>query len=110
MQMFGEHNGKKYQSPQLKLENSANNFERAQVQRTPPPHTHRPAACNPLLHGKALAMQRTPQLMLCGSGTLGAPGCVSQTDVFEVEAAVGEVKSIRIGHDNSVRPTACTPP
>ncbi|KAG2450199.1 hypothetical protein HYH02_000301 [Chlamydomonas schloesseri] len=53
MQIFGEHNGKKYQSPQLKLENSANNFERAQV------------------------------------------------DTFEVEAAVGEVKSIRIGHDNS---------
>lgn len=53
MQIFGEHNGKKYQSPQLKLENSANNFERAQV------------------------------------------------DTFEVEAAVGEIKSIRIGHDNS---------
>ncbi|KAG2499991.1 hypothetical protein HYH03_002273 [Edaphochlamys debaryana] len=53
LQFFGEHNGKKYQSPQLKLENSANNFERG------------------------------------------------MTDVFEVEAAVGEIKCIRIGHDNS---------
>ncbi|GFR41097.1 hypothetical protein Agub_g1741 [Astrephomene gubernaculifera] len=53
LQLFGEHNAKKYQSPALKLENSANNFERG------------------------------------------------MTDTFEVEAAVGEVKYIRIGHDNS---------
>ncbi|KXZ56858.1 hypothetical protein GPECTOR_1g774 [Gonium pectorale] len=52
LQLFGEHNSKKYQSPPLKLENSANNFERA------------------------------------------------ATDVFEAEAAVGEIKFIRIGHDN----------
>ncbi|PNH12713.1 Lipoxygenase y domain-containing protein 1 [Tetrabaena socialis] len=52
LQMFGEHHGKKYQSPELKMENSSNNYERG------------------------------------------------QTDVFEVEAAVGELKYIRIGHDN----------
>ncbi|GLC44364.1 hypothetical protein PLESTF_000049800 [Pleodorina starrii] len=53
LQLFGEHGGKKYQSLVLKLENSANNFERG------------------------------------------------MTDTFEVEAAVGEIKYIRIGHDNS---------
>ena len=53
LQLFGEHGGKKYQSEVCKLENSANNFERA------------------------------------------------QTDTFEVQAAVGEIKYIRIGHDNA---------
>ena len=78
MVMFGEGpDGKATKSNELKLENSHNNFERASV-------------CEfSILSALALAVFISPYLPY------------DQVDTFEVEATIGDLKYIRIGHDNT---------
>ena len=80
MVMFGEGpDGKATKSNELKLENSHNNFERASVRK---------------LYSNSLPTLVGPCRLHCSLPC-------DQVDTFEVEATIGDLKYIRIGHDNT---------
>ncbi len=99
LQMFGEFNGKKYQSPKLPLENSAGEHCFPLFTQSPlvlafaiPNHFPQPERC---VRGGKTVLLPYPHSNAPDNFERG------MTDTFEVEATVGDIKYIVIGHDNS---------